>query len=113
MPTPCPRASRRAMDFRVPDEHKAIRSAVRELCASYPDAYWRDLDRQHAYPTEFVRALTEAGWLGALIPTEYGGSGLGIAEAALILEEVNRSGGNAGAAHAQMYIMGTLLRHGS
>ena len=71
------------------------------------------LDRRHAYPTEFVRALTEAGWLAALIPTEYGGSGLGITEAALILEEVNRTGGNAGAAHAQMYIMGTLLRHGS
>src|SRR4051812_25852340 len=101
------------MDFRVPDEHQAIRSAVRELCAGYPDAYWRDLDRAHAYPTEFVRALTEAGWLAVLIPTEYGGAGLGIAEAALILEEVNRSGGNAGAAHAQMYIMGTLLRHGS
>src|SRR3954465_7137956 len=101
------------MDFRVPDEHLAIRAAVRELCASYPDAYWRDLDRHRAYPTEFVRALTGAGWLAALIPTEYGGSGLGIAEAALILEEVNRSGANAGAAHAQMYIMGTLLRHGS
>src|SRR3954447_9519220 len=101
------------MDFSVPEEHAAIRGAVSELCAAYPDAYWRDLDRAHAYPTEFVRALTEAGWLAVLIPTEYGGAGLGIAEAALILEEVNRSGGNAGAAHAQMYIMGTLLRHGS
>jgi len=101
------------MDFSVPDEHGAIRTAVRELCAGYPDAYWRDLDRQRAYPTEFVRALTEAGWLAVLIPTEYGGAGLGITEAAIILEEINRNGGNAAAAHAQMYIMGTVLRHGS
>ena len=101
------------MDFQVPDEHQAIRSAVRELCAAYPSAYWRELDRHKGYPTDFVRALTEAGWLGALIPTEFGGAGLGIAEAAIILEEVNRAGGNAGPAHAQMYIMGTLLRHGS
>ncbi|HTD78421.1 MAG TPA: acyl-CoA dehydrogenase family protein, partial [Chloroflexota bacterium] len=68
------------MDFSLPEEHTAIRSAVRELCTAYPDAYWRDLDRTHAYPTEFVRALTEAGWLAALIPAEYGGPGLGIAE---------------------------------
>jgi acyl-CoA dehydrogenase len=101
------------MDFSVPEEHAAIRAAVRELCGAYPDAYWRNLDRERAYPTEFVRALTDAGWLAALIPTEYGGSGLGIAEAAIILEEINRSGGNAAAAHAQMYIMGTVLRHGS
>jgi acyl-CoA dehydrogenase len=101
------------MDFSVPDEHGAIRTAVRELCAGYPDAYWRDLDRQRAYPTEFVRALTEAGWLAVLIPTEYGGAGLGITEAAIILEEINRNGGNAAAAHAQMYIMGTVLRYGS
>ncbi len=101
------------MDFRIPDEHGAIRAAVRELCAGYPDAYWRDMDRHRAYPTDFVRALTDAGWLAALIPSEYGGAGLGIAEAALILEEINRGGGNAAAAHAQMYIMGTVLRHGS
>src|ERR671933_445645 len=101
------------MDFSVPDEHGAIRAAVRELCAAYPDAYWRDLDRRRAYPTEFVRALTAAGWLSVLIPAEYGGAGLGITEAAIVLEEVNRSGGNAGAAHAQMYVMGTVLRHGS
>src|ERR1051326_4685256 len=101
------------MDFSTPDEHGAIRAAVRELCAAYPDAYWRDLDRQRAYPTEFVRALTDAGWLSVLIPTEYGGAGLGITEAALILEEINHQGGNAAAAHAQMYIMGTVLRHGS
>src|SRR5438270_93605 len=102
------------MDFAVPEEHAAIRAAVRELCAtSFPDAYWRELDRDKSYPTEFVRALTEAGWLGALIPPEYGGPGLGIAEASIILEEVNRSGGNAATAHAQMYIMGTVLRYGS
>jgi len=101
------------MDFRQPEEHQAIRSAVRELCASYPDAYWRELDRHSGYPTEFVRALTEAGWLAVLIPSEYGGAGLGITEASIILEEINRNGGNAATAHAQMYIMGTLLRHGS
>src|SRR5579859_7535575 len=101
------------MDFSVPEDHTAIRGAVRELCAAYPDAYWRDLDRTHAYPTDFVRALTEAGWLAALIPAEYGGAGLGITEASIILEEINRAGGNAATAHAQMYIMGTVLRHGS
>jgi acyl-CoA dehydrogenase len=101
------------MDFSVPEEHGAIRTAIRELCAAYPDAYWRDLDRTRAYPTEFVRTLTDAGWLAVLIPTEYGGAGLGIAEASIILEEINHTGGNAGAAHAQMYIMGTVLRHGS
>jgi len=90
-----------------------IRSAVRDLCARYPDTYWRDVDRREVYPEEFVRALTEAGWLAALIPDQYGGAGLGISQAAVILEEVNRSGANAGACHAQMYVMGTLLRHGS
>jgi acyl-CoA dehydrogenase len=101
------------MDFSVPEEHGAIRTAIRELCAAYPDAYWRDLDRARAYPTAFVRTLTGAGWLSVLIPTDYGGAGLGIAEASIILEEINCNGGNAGAAHAQMYIMGTILRHGS
>jgi acyl-CoA dehydrogenase len=101
------------VDFRIPEEHQAIRSAVRELAAAYPDAYWRELDRHKGYPTEFVRALTAAGWLAVLIPAEYGGAGLGIAEAGVILEEINHAGGNAAAAHAQMYIMGTLLRHGS
>jgi acyl-CoA dehydrogenase len=101
------------MDFSVPDEYAAIRAAVRELCANYGDGYWRELDRIRAYPTEFVRALTESGWLAALIPTEYGGAGLGIAEASIILEEINRNGGNSATAHAQMYIMGTVLRHGS
>ena len=101
------------MDFSLNEDHQAIRSAVRELCAAYPDAYWRELDRKHAYPEAFVKALTEGGWLGCLIPPEYGGSGLGITEGSIILEEVNRSGGNATTAHAQMYVMGTLLRHGS
>ena len=101
------------MDFSVPEEHDAIRAAIRELCAAYPDTYWRELDRIHGYPSELVRTLTEAGWLAVLIPAEYGGAGLGITEAAIILEEINRSGGNAATAHAQMYIMGTLLRHGS
>ena len=90
-----------------------LRQAVRALCATFPPEYWRRLDEQRAYPEQFVRALTEAGWLSALIPEEYGGSGLGIREASVILEEVNRSGGNSGACHAQMYVMGTLLRHGA
>jgi len=90
-----------------------LREAVRALCATFPPEYWRKLDEQRAYPEAFVHTLTQAGWLSALIPEQYGGAGLGIAEASVILEEVNRSGGNAGACHAQMYIMGTLLRHGS
>jgi acyl-CoA dehydrogenase len=101
------------MDFAATREQESIRDAVRALCARFPDAYWRELDRTSAYPDEFVRALTEAGWLAALIPAEYGGAGLGITEASLILEEINASGGNAAGAHAQMYTMGTLLRHGS
>jgi acyl-CoA dehydrogenase len=90
-----------------------LRSGVRELCDRFPDEYWRRIDREEAYPQEFVAALTEAGWLGALIPAEYGGAGLGISQAAVIMEEINRSGANGGACHAQMYIMGTVLRHGS
>jgi acyl-CoA dehydrogenase len=93
--------------------HQDLRAGVRDLCKAFPDSYWRDLDRDRAYPDAFVRALTDAGYLAALIPEEYGGSGLGVTEASIILEEVNRSGGNAGACHAQMYTMGTLLRHGS
>ena len=93
--------------------HQDLRNAVGELCRRFPDSYWRDLDREEAYPQEFVKTLTDAGYLAALIPEEYGGSGLGILEASIILEEVNRSGGNSAACHAQMYIMGTLLRHGS
>jgi acyl-CoA dehydrogenase len=101
------------VDFARTDEQESIRAAVRSLCAQFPDDYWRELDRASEYPERFVRALTDAGWLAALIPTEYGGAGLGMAEAALIIEEINASGGNAAAAHAQMYTMGTLLRHGS
>jgi acyl-CoA dehydrogenase len=95
------------------DTHQDLRAAVRELCASFPDAYWRELDAKRAYPETFVKALTDAGYLAALIPEEFGGSGLGITDAAVIMEEINRSGANAGACHAQMYTMGTLLRHGS
>jgi alkylation response protein AidB-like acyl-CoA dehydrogenase len=91
----------------------AIRQSVAALCARFPGEYWRKLDRERAYPTEFVRALTEAGFLGCLIPEAYGGSGLGLGAAAAILEEVHKSGCNGAACHAQMYIMGTLLRHGS
>ena len=95
------------------ESHQQIRAAVRDLCSRFPGEYWRKLDEARAYPEEFVRALTDAGWLASLIPEEYGGAGLGITEASIILEEVNRSGANSGACHAQMYIMGTLLRHGS
>jgi acyl-CoA dehydrogenase len=98
---------------RPPEDHADIREGVRALCARYPGEYWRKLDRERNYPTEFVRALTEAGYLGCLIPEAFGGSGLGIGAAAAILEEVHASGGNGAACHAQMYIMGTILRHGS
>jgi acyl-CoA dehydrogenase len=93
--------------------HSEIREAVRKLCAGFPGEYWRALDRQRAYPTEFVQALTREGWLSVLIPEEYGGSGLGLGAATAILEEIHRSGCNGGACHAQMYTMGTILRHGS
>jgi acyl-CoA dehydrogenase len=95
-----------------PETLQQIRGAVRALCADFPGPYWRELDERRAYPEDFVRAMTEAGWLGVLIPEEFGGSGLGLTAAAAILEEVHASGGNAAAVHAQMYIMGTLLRHG-
>jgi len=90
-----------------------IRDAVRALCAEFPDSYHREVDSRRAYPEAFVDALTKAGWMAALIPQEYGGSGLGLAEASVIMEEINRCGGNSGACHGQMYNMGTLLRHGS
>jgi acyl-CoA dehydrogenase len=93
--------------------HEDLRRGVRGVCARFPNEYWRDLDADRRYPEEFVRAMTEAGYLGALVPKEYGGMGLDISAACAILEEVNRSGANAGTAHAQMYTMGTLLRHGS
>ena len=96
-----------------PTSFPEIRSAVRELCAAFPGPYWRELDANRAYPTEFVRALTSAGFLGILIPETYGGSGLGVSAATAVLEEINRSGCNGGACHAQMYTMGTILRHGS
>jgi acyl-CoA dehydrogenase len=103
------------MDQSLPiaDPHAEIREEVAKLCARFPGEYWRQVDRDRAYPTEFVRALTEAGYLGALIPEEFGGAGLPLSAAAAILEEIHRSGGNAGACHAQMYIMGTILKHGS
>jgi acyl-CoA dehydrogenase len=93
--------------------HADIRDGVRALCAGFPPEYHRRIDAERGYPEAFVTALTQAGWLAALIPQEYGGSGLGLAEASVIMEEINRSGGNAGACHGQMYNMGTLLRHGS
>jgi acyl-CoA dehydrogenase len=94
-------------------EHEMIRKSVRSLCERFPEDYWRELDDKNAYPTAFVQALTEEGWLSVLIPEEYGGAGLGMKEACIILEEINRSGGNAGACHAQMYTMGALLRYGN
>src|SRR4051812_27170917 len=101
------------MPMELTEEQEAIRGAVREICRDYPDAYWRDVDKREVYPEGFVKSLTEAGWLAALIPEEFGGPGLGITDASIILEEINRSGGNSAACHAQMYIMGALLRHGS
>jgi len=95
------------------EDHAEIREEVRKLCARFPGEYWRELDARRGYPTEFVQALTEAGYLGALIPEEHGGAGLGLSGAAAILEEIQRSGCNGAAVHAQMYIMGTILRHGS
>ena len=95
------------------DKYQDIREAVRALCATFPDEYHREIDEKRAYPEAFVDALTKAGWLAALIPQAYGGSGLGLAEASVIMEEINRAGGNSGACHGQMYNMGTLLRHGS
>jgi acyl-CoA dehydrogenase len=101
------------MSRHAPDRHADIRDAVRALCAEFPDEYHRRIDTERAYPEAFVDALTKAGWLAALIPQAYGGSGLGLTEASVIMEEINRSGGNSGACHGQMYNMGTLLRHGS
>ena len=95
------------------ERYAEIREGVRALCAEFPAAYFRTVDAERAYPEEFVAALTRAGWLAALIPQEFGGSGLGVCEASVIMEEINRCGGNAGACHGQMYNMGTLLRHGS
>ena len=101
------------MDFSPTTDQQRYREAVRDVCARFPEAYWRDLDAGKRYPQEFVDALTRGGWLSVLIPTEYGGAGLGMVEACIVLEEINASGGNAAACHAQMYMMGALLRHGS
>ncbi len=97
----------------TPDAHQDMRDALRATCGQFDSAYWQKVDHERSYPEAFVDALTEAGWLAALIPADYGGSGLGLAEASVIMEEINFSGGNAGACHGQMYNMGTLLRHGS
>jgi acyl-CoA dehydrogenase len=99
--------------MRDSDKYTDIRDAVRALCAQFPDEYHRKVDAERGYPEAFVDALTQAGWLAAMIPQDYGGSGLGLAEASVIMEEINRAGGNSGACHGQMYNMGTLLRHGS
>ena len=101
------------MDFNLTQEQLQIREEIRKVCKEFPDAYWREIDGEKKYPEAFVRKLSELGWLAALIPEEYGGTGLGITEASIILEEINHSGGVATACHAQMYTMGTLLRHGS
>jgi acyl-CoA dehydrogenase len=101
------------MPATTPERYPEIRDAMRQLCAEFPDAYHREIDAQRGYPEAFVEALTKAGWLAAMIPTDYGGSGLGLAEASVVMEEINRCGGNSGACHGQMYNMGTLLRHGS
>jgi acyl-CoA dehydrogenase len=95
------------------EDTKDIRDSVRALCAKFPGEYWRNTDRERAYPTEFVQALTDAGFLAALIPEEYGGSGLSMLQAAAIMEEIHASGCNGAACHAQMYTMGTVMRHGS
>ena len=95
------------------DQYGDIRDAVRALCAQFPEDYHRRIDEARAYPEEFVEALTRAGWMAALIPEEYGGSGLGLTEASVIMEEINRSGGNSGACHGQMYVINTLIKHGS
>jgi acyl-CoA dehydrogenase len=111
---PVRRAANRTSPMPSPtDAYQDLRDAIRDLCAQFPPEYFRQIDDERAYPEAFVTALTEAGWLAALIPQEYGGSGLGLVEASVIMEEINRCGGNSGACHGQMYNMGTLLRHGS
>lgn len=101
------------MDFNLTQDQLQIQEEIRKVCHEFPDSYWREVDRKRDYPEAFVRKLTELGWLAALIPEEFGGSDLGITEASIILEEINRSGGNSTVCHAQMYIMGTLLKHGN
>ncbi len=106
-------SARRGVDLPAPDQYQDMRDALRDLCNRYDSTYWQTVDEARGYPEAFVNELTQAGWMSALIPTEYGGSGLGLAEASVIMEEINFCGGNAGALHGQMYNMGTLLRHGS
>ncbi len=101
------------MDFNLTPEQQQIREEIKRVCRDFPDSYWREIDSKKEYPEAFVRKLSELGWLAALIPEEFGGTGLGITEASIILEEINHSGGVATACHAQMYTMGTLLRHGN
>ncbi|MDQ6710098.1 MAG: acyl-CoA/acyl-ACP dehydrogenase [Candidatus Dormibacteraeota bacterium] len=101
------------MDFALTAEQERLRQAVAAVCAKFPEAYWQRLDREKRYPEEFVKALTDGGWLAVLIPSEFGGAGLGMVEASLVLEEINASGGNGAACHAAMYTMGALVRHGS
>jgi acyl-CoA dehydrogenase len=100
-------------DIPTADAYQDMREALRDLCAQFDSKYWQAVDEERGYPERFVEALSQAGWLAALIPSEYGGSGLGLTEASVIMEEINRSGGNAGSCHGQMYNMGTILRHGS
>lgn len=100
-------------EYNQTEERRALCQSVRDLCTKFPENYWRNLEKNQDYPHEFVNALTEGGYLAAMIPEQYGGMGLGVTEGGLILEEINRTGGNSGPSHAQMYIMGTLLRHGS
>src|SRR5215470_8193939 len=95
------------------DQYSDIRAAIAQLCERFPGGYWRDLDRRRAYPQEFVAALADAGYLSILIPEQYGGAGLGVGAACAVLEEIQKSGCNGGACHAQMYTMGTVLKHGS
>ena len=102
-----------AVSMDLGEDYPEIRASVRRICADFPGSYWRDLDEKEAYPSEFVRAMTDAGFLSALIPEEYGGAGLPLRAAGVVLEEIHACGGNAGATHAQMYTMGTVLRHGS
>ncbi len=101
------------MDFSLTAAQLLIRDAVREVCARFPGRYWRELEANGEYPTQFVTEMTRLGWLSVLIPAEYGGGGQGVTEAGIILEEIHRSGGNANACHAQLYTMGALARHGS
>ena len=102
-----------ALAIQLGEDHPEIRAGVRKICADYPGAYWRDLDARQDYPDAFVAALTKAGYLAALVPEEYGGAGLPLRAASVILEEIHVAGCNAAACHAQLYIMGTLLRHGN